>query len=663
LPEALFQISEPGEARVKAPCPPGMTRAIGIDLGTTNSLVASVRDGRPVALRDAAGDAIVPSVVHYAAGGSVIVGKQARDELASRFPQDTIASAKRFVGRGPADAEAQRRLTPYEFAPAAAGDPVVRFKVAGGARAVTPVEVSAEILHALKDRAERELGEPLFGAVITVPAYFDDGQRQATRDAGRIAGLEVLRLLNEPTAAALAYGLDKAAQGTFAVFDLGGGTFDISILTLEAGVFEVKATGGDSALGGDDFDRAIAAHILARLGLPDDAGGDRALARLVLDAARAAKEALTEADDVPIAIAYPAGAQGASLRLTRAEMEALVGPVLARCVGPIRRALRDAALAATALDGVILVGGATRMPLVRKFVAEQFGREPLADIDPDQVVALGAAIQADVLTGGTGHGDVVLLDVVPLSLGLEMMGGVVERLIHRNSTIPCGATQTFTTYADNQTGFDVHVVQGERELVADCRSLARFKLAGIPPLPAGLARLEVTFVVDADGILRVTAREETSGLEAAVSVKPSYGLTDDEVERMLLDSFAHAEDDVRVRQLTEQRVEADRILQAARAAIVASPELLTDDDRARIDEATRALELAKAGRDHGAIRAAIEALDAASKDFAARRMNRALEEGLRGRTLGALEAEVDKSKAAGDLPTRLERAGHAGHGH
>jgi len=666
VPEALFQISEPGESRVKAPCPPGMTRAIGIDLGTTNSLVASVKDGRPVALVDDDGEAIVPSVVHYAADGATIVGRIARDQLAPRFPRDTIASAKRFVGRGPSDAEAQRKLTPYQFAPAAPGDPVVRFQVAGG-RTVTPVEVSAEILRALKERAEAQLGEPLFGAVITVPAYFDDGQRQATRDAGRIAGLEVLRLLNEPTAAALAYGLDKAAQGKdaqglFAVFDLGGGTFDISILALEKGVFEVKATGGDSALGGDDFDRAIAGHFLQELGLPEDASGDRALARRVLDAARAAKEALTENAATSITIARPDGRE-TTVSLTRTAMEALVRPVLARCTGPVRRALRDAGLSAAELDGVILVGGATRMPLVRQFVHEQFGREPLSDIDPDQVVALGAAVQADVLTGGTGHGDVVLLDVVPLSLGLEMMGGVVERLIHRNSTIPCGATQTFTTYADNQTGFDLHVVQGERELVDDCRSLARFKLGGVPPMPAGMARLDVTFVVDADGILRVSAREETTGLESSVSVKPTYGLTDEEVERMLLDSYAHAEDDVQLRQLAEQRVEAERILQAARAAMAASPELLADDDRTRIDAAIEKLQVAKAGQDHGAIRVAIEGLDVASKDFAGRRMNRALEEGLRGRTVGAVEAEVEKSEAAGDLASRLERAGHAGHSH
>lgn len=666
MPEALFQISEPGESSVKDACAPGTTRAIGIDLGTTNSLVAIVRNGQPVALgddEDGGGDPMVPSVVHYAPGGTdIVVGTRARDDLAAAFPRDTIASAKRFMGRGPNDTDVSDALSPYEFAPTTPGDPVVRFQVAGGTRTVTPVEVSAEILRVLKDRAERALGGALAGAVITVPAYFDDGQRQATRDAGRIAGLDVLRLLNEPTAAALAYGLDKQAAGTFAVFDLGGGTFDVSVLKLEAGVFEVKSTGGDSALGGDDFDRAIARNLLARMGLPDGAAGDKALARRALDAARAAKEALSIADDVRVELEKPDGAH-AALLLSRAEMQTLVRPVLERCVGPVRRALKDAGLAPADLSGVILVGGATRMPLVRAFVADLFSRQPLADIDPDQVVALGAAVQADLLAGGTSSGDVVLLDVVPLSLGLEMMGGVVEKLIHRNSTIPCGATQTFTTYADKQTGFDLHVVQGERELVADCRSLARFKLTGIPPMPAGLARLEVTFLVDADGILRVTAREETTGIEAAVNVKPSYGLSDEQVERMLLDSFAHAEADVRTRQLTEQRVEADRILNAARAAMADSPELLTDDDRERIDAATRRLRDAKAGTDHIAIRAAVEGLDAASKDFAARRMNRALGEGLRGRTVGDVEAEVQKSDSETDLETRLARSGHSGHKH
>jgi molecular chaperone HscA len=633
--EALFQIAEPGESRVKEAC---KTRAIGIDLGTTNSLVAFVQAGQPVCLPDERGEAILPSVVHYGADGHVVVGAVARDQLAPEHPRDTIASVKRFMGRGPRDAEATRRLTPYLFAPGLKGgdgDGVVRFQVAGGARAVTPIEVSAEILRVLRARAEEALGTPLGGAVITVPAYFDDGQRQATRDAGRLAGLEVLRLLNEPTAAALAYGLDKQAEGTFAVFDLGGGTFDISILKLEGGVFEVKSTGGDSALGGDDFDRAIAAALLARAGIADDAGGatdNGKLARRILDTARALKERLTGVDEAAVG----------EFRLSRAEMEALVRPVLERCAGPVRRALKDAGLEARELSGVILVGGATRMPLVRSFVRDLFGgREPLGDIDPDQVVALGAAVQADILAGGDRRDDVLLLDVVPLSLGLETMGGVVEKLIPRNSTIPCGAKQTFTTFADKQTGFDLHVVQGEREMVAECRSLARFKLTGIPPLPAGMARLEVSFMVDADGILSVTAREETTGKEAGIQVKPSYGLTDVEVERMLLDSFAHAEEDVKLRLLSEQRVEADRISAATQHAMADTPELLAPEDEQAIRVALAAVATAKGGEDHNAIRVAIENLDHASKEFATRRMNRAMQQGLRGRDVADVEAKVE----------------------
>jgi molecular chaperone HscA len=671
MAESFLQIGEPGQTRPKRAC---RTRAVGIDLGTTNSLIAVVDGGKPVCLPDAAGEAIVPSVVHYAADGSIVVGAQARDRLAAQFPRDTIVSVKRFMGRGPQDAEATRRLTPYQFAPAAGDGQVVRFAVAGG-RAVTPMEVSAEILKALKMRAEGELGGALAGAVITVPAYFDDGQRQATRDAGRLAGLEVLRLLNEPTAAAVAYGLDKQAEGTFAVFDLGGGTFDVSILKLEDGVFEVKSTGGDSALGGDDFDRAIAELLLDKLSAA--APHDRAIAALagaagavadlataqrwrqVLDAARAMKEALTFRVDASMDLVTDDGT--VTVGLTRTEMELVVEPVLARCAPSVRRSLADAGVDATALSGVILVGGATRMPLVQQFVEKLFGRAPLGDIDPDQVVALGAALQADALAGGSTEGDMLLLDVVPLSLGIETMGGVVEKLIHRNTTVPCGATQIFTTFADKQTGFDLHVVQGERELAEQCRSLARFSLKGIPPMPAGMARLEVTFTVDADGILRVAAREETTGHEASVEVKPSYGLTDEQVERMLLDSFAHAEEDVQLRQLTEQRVEAERIAAAARAAMTDSPELLTEEDRRAIDAALANLATVREGRDHQAIRRAVEALDEASKAFAARRMNVAFERGLRGKDVGAVEAKADETAGKRDLAARV--ASHAGHDH
>ncbi len=666
MAEALFQIAEPGQTRVKAPCTPGFSRAVGIDLGTTNSLVAMVQHGKPACLVDDAGEAIVPSVVHYASDGDVLVGAIARDRFAPAFPTDTIASAKRFMGRGSRDAEATRKLTPYAFAPGRAdeNDGVVRFAVAGG-RAVTPLEVSAEILAVLKARAEAALGAPLEGAVITVPAYFDDGQRQATRDAGRLAGLEVLRLLNEPTAAALAYGLDKGvdgkpAEGTFAVFDLGGGTFDVSILKLDDGVFEVKSTGGDSALGGDDFDRAIAGALLARLGLPADAGGDRKLTRRILDAARSLKERLTDAETASIELEVDPKGHRETVGLARPEMEALVRPVLERCAPSVRRALKDAGLEARALTGVILVGGATRMPLVRRFVRDLFGREPLADIDPDQVVALGAAVQADILAG-EGRDDVLLLDVVPLSLGLETMGGIVEKLIHRNTTVPCGATQTFTTYADKQTGFDLHVLQGEREMVGECRSLARFKLSGVPPLPAGMARLEVTFTVDADGILRVTAREETTGKETSIDVKPSYGLAEGEVERMLLESFAHAEEDVRTRLLAEQRVEAKRIQNALHVATADTPELLTDADRAAIATAEAALDAAVVGADSNVIRAAVEGLDRASKPFAERRMNRALEQGLRGRDVAAVEAKVAATEPKTDLRARVDA--HAGHKH
>jgi molecular chaperone HscA len=626
---SLVQLSEPGGTAAAKPC---RGRAIGIDLGTTNSLVARVLDGRPEVIPDAAGARLLPSVVHYAADGTIVVGREAM-ALAAAHPKSTIASVKRFMGRGPKDAEPIRRLTPYAFA--TEDGPVVRFTVAEG-RTVTPVEVSAEILRALRARAEALFDGELDGAVITVPAYFDDAQRQATKDAGRLAGLEVLRLLAEPTAAALAYGLDRHSTGTFAVYDLGGGTFDVSILKLEGGVFAVQAIGGDSALGGDDFDRALAGAFLAEMGVTGTP--DEGLLRSTLDEARLARERLTGAATTEVVIPRAAGDYRRAL--TRAELEERIGPIIARTGPACRRALKDAGLAPDALDGVILVGGATRTPAVRAFVRGLFGREPLGDIDPDLVVALGAAVQADLLAGTGPRADVLLLDVIPLSLGLETMGGVVEKLIPRNSTIPCGAKQTFTTFADKQTGFDLHVLQGERELAAECRSLARFQLKGLPPMAAGLARVEITFLVDADGILRVSAKEEVTGIEAAIEVKPTYGLTDEEIERMLLDSFEHAEDDVARRLLVTERVEAERILTATRQALAADAALLAPGEEAAIEAALAALEAARVGPDPEAIRAAIKALDESAREFAGRRMNRSVAAAMAGRTLADIERKV-----------------------
>ncbi len=591
-----------------------MPRAIGIDLGTTNSLVAHVdARNRPAVLPADEGRPLLPSAVHYGADGAVEVGLGAKRRAPER-PVDMILSVKRFMGRGPGDVRPEDRGI-YRFDESGA---TVRLAVAGGARTVTPVEVSAEILRVLKRRAAEALGGPPGGCVITVPAYFDDAQRQATKDAGRLAGLDVLRLLNEPTAAALAYGLDKRMQGTFAVYDLGGGTFDVSILRLDGGVFEVLSTGGDTHLGGDDFDRVLAARLLDGGLTPPAREPSPAVLRGAVAAAQRIREALSAEEAVEADVELPEGFC-LRARVTRAELEALIRPVVDRTTPACRAALKDAG--AVRIDGVVLVGGATRTPLVRRHVREVFGQEPLTDLDPDTVVALGAAVQADALDRG-GRDDVLLLDVIPLSLGVEMMGGVVEKIILRNSTIPASATQQFTTYADGQTGMVIHVVQGERELARDGRSLARFTLKGIPPMPAGIARVEITYAVDADGILQVSARELTTGIEQKIQVKPTYGLTEEEVEAMLVESIEHAEEDVTERFLREWRVEADRILGSLESAFRLDGELLSAEERARIEDRMRGLRDAMAGTDHLAVKAWIESLDAATKEFAERRMNK-----------------------------------------
>jgi molecular chaperone HscA len=622
---ALLQIHDPS-AR---PTP------IGIDLGTTNSLVAYVSTlGKPTTILDCDSEALVPSVVHYAKDGRVIVGRDAK-KLAVSAPNDTLASVKRFMGRGASDSETAR-LSTYRFA---SGDSsVVRFAVAGG-RVVTPIEASAEILRTLKENAEDELGK-VGGAVITVPAYFDDAQRQATKDAAKLAGIEVLRLLNEPTAAALAYGLDSKKNGTFAVFDLGGGTFDVSILVLDDGVFQVRATGGDTQLGGDDFDRALAEQIIQRFML-EKTGDD--VVRAVLDASRAIKHGLTDAETVEADIDLP-GMGAKQFAISRADFEALIRPVVERTGQTCKRALRDAGLTASDIDGVILVGGATRVPLVRRFVTELFGKEPLASIDPDEVVALGAAVQADLLAGSGPRDEVLLLDVLPLSLGIETMGGVVERILERNTAIPAGAKQVFTTYAENQTGFELHVVQGERDVATDCRSLARFTLRGIPMMPAGMARLEVSFHVDADGLLSVTATELTTGVSQDIDIKPSYGLSDGEIERMLMEAYEHGEADVLERNLREQRVEAERILSATELALSRDADLLEDGERERILAVMTKLREAAAGTVHRRIATLIEELDETASPFAGRRMDRSIRAALSGRRLSDVAMETAHAK-------------------
>ena len=612
---ALLQISEPGGA----PDPHQRRIAVGIDLGTTHSLVAAVRNGVAECLPDEAGRVILPSAVRYLAQGRRQIGHDALAE-AAYDARNTIMSVKRFMGRGLADI-AHREKLPYDFIDAPG---MVQLQTVDGVK--SPVEVSAEILANLRHRAEDTFADDLFGAVITVPAYFDEAQRQATKDAAHLAGLNVLRLINEPTAAAIAYGLEHGSEGLYAVYDLGGGTFDISLLRLTQGVFEVVATGGDSALGGDDFDRLLADWALAQAGTSAEAPQDK---RAVLVAARAAKEKLSTMDHATLACPLVAGEL--SVRVTREQFEALGRELLALTLTAVRKVLRDAKADKSEVKGVVMVGGSTRMPMVQRAVGEFFGQTPLTDLNPDEVVALGAAIQANALAGNAGADQLLLLDVIPLSLGLETMGGLVERIIPRNSTIPTARAQDFTTFKDGQTAMAIHVVQGERELVSDCRSLARFELRGIPLLVAGSARIRVSFQVDADGLLSVSAREEASGVEAAITVKPSYGLSDDEVARMLRESFSTAEADMKARSLRESCVEAERMLLATRAAMAADGDLLEPSERIAIEELVAQLEARRQDEDHHVIDAAVEALAKGTEAFAAERMNRSIRQALAGR--------------------------------